>query len=367
MKHYGIYTFRFDSGTNSKRIYDIPAKYFSKKKDILMAVDFPKPVVHGGTGKRQHEKTGKNLLDFSASLNPLPPHFAWHCDPVCVSAYPDNEYLRLKECIARAFCRDPEEICVGNGSIELIRVFCSVTLSENKTFVTESPTFGEYALSAGLAGATVTNNADTADVSFVCNPNNPTGALHTRSFLLDHIRKQSSHGGRVFLDEAFIELADNAQSLADMRDKSLFVLRSLTKSFAIPGIRFGYGFGDPDLIAKIETARPPWSVNAYAEAFALEAFHHLDDLKKSREYIRKERDRLSSCLADLGFYCHPSTVNYILADWHRDITPLCRQLALKDIIVRDCTSFNLPTCIRVAVRTHDENKKLVEVLQECVR
>ena len=70
----------------------------------------------------------------------------------------------------------------------------------------------------------------------------------------------------------------------------LFLLRSLTKSFAVPGIRFGYGFGDPDLIAKIETARPPWSVNAYAEAFALEAFPHLDELELSRAYIVKERD-----------------------------------------------------------------------------
>ena len=94
-------------------------------------------------------------------------------------------------------------------------------------------------------------------------------------------------GGCSFVDEAFIELADPRESLVDVREQPLFVLRSLTKSFAVPGIRFGYGFGDPDLIAKIETARPPWSVNAYAESFALEAFLHLDELETARAYIQK--------------------------------------------------------------------------------
>ncbi|MFA6363706.1 histidinol-phosphate transaminase [Methanoregula sp.] len=332
-----------------------------------MAVDFPRPVIHGGTGKRQRENTGKNLLDFSASLNPLPPRFAWHCDPACLSAYPDNEYVQLKECIAHTFHRDPEEICVGNGSIELIRVFCAVGLSGKKTYFTESPTFGEYALSACLAGASEVRAPESASVSFVCNPNNPTGELHNRSEMMARIRDVSSHGGMLFADEAFIELADPAQSIVDIRDPSLFVLRSLTKSFSVPGIRFGYGFGNPDMIAKIETARPPWSVNAYAEAFALQAFSHLDELGKSRDYIRKEREWLSLKIEELGLRCHPSSVNYLLVDCARSVEPLCTQLETHGILVRDCTSFGLPTCIRVAVRTREENEQLVEALSACVR
>ncbi|MFA5236316.1 MAG: aminotransferase class I/II-fold pyridoxal phosphate-dependent enzyme [Methanoregula sp.] len=332
-----------------------------------MAVDFPKSVIHGGTGKRQRENTGKNLLDFSASLNPLPPRFAWHCDPVCLSSYPDNEYVQLKECIAHAFHRDPEEICVGNGSIELIRVFCSVVLSGKMTYFTESPTFGEYALSARLAGASEADTYEAAGVSFICNPNNPTGELRCRSDLMAHLRDVSSHGGMLFADEAFIELADPSESLVAVCEPPLFVLRSLTKSFAIPGIRFGYGFGDPDLIAKIETARPPWSVNAYAEAFALQAFHHIEELGKSRDYIQKERYWLSSHIEELGLRCHPSSVNYLLIDCARNVKPLCTQLETYGILVRDCTSFGLASCIRVAVRTHEENKMLVEALSACVR
>jgi threonine-phosphate decarboxylase len=332
-----------------------------------MAFDFPGPVIHGGTGKRQREKTGKNLLDFSASLNPLPPEFAWTCDPGCLSSYPDNGYSRIKERISQVFRRDIEEICVGNGSIELIRVFCSVVLPGNKTYHVMSPTFGEYELSARLAGAMAAGNPETATVSFVCNPNNPSGELYTRADILARARVASAHSGILFVDEAFIELADPSQSVVDEHNESLFVLRSLTKSFAVPGIRFGYGFGDPDLVAKIETARPPWSVNAYAEAFAFEAFSHLNELEKSRVYIKKEREFIRKKIQETGLRCHPSSVNYLLVDCGRDAGPLCADLETHDILVRDCTSFGLPSSIRVAVRTHEENVLLVEALAACVR
>ena len=242
-----------------------------------MAVDFPERVVHGGTGKRQQEKTHKTVLDFSASVNPYPPAFAWAMDPGRLSVYPDDSYSELKDRIARVFHRRPEEICVGNGSIELIRVFCSVIFRDAltpRTFFQESPTFGEYALSARLAGAVSTGGRSGAAVSFLCNPNNPTGRLTPKAEVLRQLCAIKGQEGMLFVDEAFIELADPGESMADIRDPSLFVLRSLTKSFSVPGIRFGYGFGDPALIEKIEIARPPWSVNAYAEAYAMEALLH---------------------------------------------------------------------------------------------
>ena len=330
-----------------------------------MVADFPKPVIHGGTGKRERENTGKNLLDFSASLNPLPPEFAWICAPAELASYPDNEYHRLKECIARAFHRATDEVCVGNGSIELIRVFCSVVLPK-KTYHAGMPTFGEYDLSARLAGAAPATCMDTADVTFACNPNNPTGDLYTRNDMLARARTTAVHHGILFADEAFIELADPGQSVVQDAGESLFVLRSLTKSFAVPGIRFGYGFGDPDLVARIETARPPWSINAYAEAFALTAFAHLDKLEKSRAYIGKEREFLQKKIQDLGLQFHPSQVNYILVDCARDAGPLCADLEKLGILVRDCSSFGLPKSIRVAVRTHEENAQLLEALAACV-
>jgi len=331
-------------------------------------IDFPAREVHGGTGKRQREKTGKNILDFSASINPFPPIFSWDFDLSYLEHYPDDRYCYLKEQIGRRFSRAPSEICVGNGSIELIRVYCLITLrGGNKKYFTEPHTFGEYALSARLAGAHSADTSSESDVSFLCNPNNPTGTLRTKAELIPYLEKIKSHRGMLFCDEAFIELSDPAQSMVDVHDSELFVLRSLTKSFSVPGIRFGYGFGDPDLIEKIEITRPPWSVNAFAEAYALLAFQHWDELAKSREDIAVERAILVRGINALGLNCCPSSANYILVECDYNVAPLCSCLIHREILVRDCTSFGLPTCIRVAVRTRDENRIFLEALSACIR
>ena len=332
-----------------------------------MVIDFPERDIHGGTGKRQREKTRKNVLDFSASINPFPPIFSWHVDMTSLEQYPDDGYCELKEEIARTFGRTPEEICVGNGSIEIIRVFCSIMLRGNKKFFTESHTFGEYALSARLAGAHRTETPRESEVTFLCNPNNPTGTLRKKVEMISYLDEFTSGGSLLFCDEAFIELSDPEQSLVDVCDPSLFVLHSLTKSYSVPGIRFGYGFGDPDLIEKMEIARPPWSVNAFAEAYALEAFKHRNDLARSRAAIAVERDILAAGICALGLRCCPSSANYILVKCGREVASLCGCLAHRDILVRDCASFGLPDCIRVAVRTRDENQRLLEALSECTR
>jgi threonine-phosphate decarboxylase len=341
-----------------------------EKERFFMAVDFPQRVIHGGTGKRQREKNKENVLDFSASVNPFPPQVDWHCDPQDLSGYPDDSYSGLKERIGEVFCRDPREICVGNGSIEIIRVFCAVTLGRTTGihhFFIDPPTFGEYDLSARLAGAKRTPDQKIADVRFVCNPNNPTGTLLPRAELLKTLETVKHDRGILFCDEAFISLADPKESLVDIRDPHLFVLHSLTKSFAVPGLRIGFGFGDADLIEKIETARSPWCVNAYAEAFAMEALLHMDELADSRKAITRERNLLISAISDLDLTCYPSSVNFLLVECGGDVTSLCSALAYKNILVRNCASFGLPTCIRIAVRTPDENSQLLEALRSCVR
>jgi len=330
-----------------------------------MAAGFPERVIHGGIGKWQQEKNHNAVLDFSASVNPYPPVFTWECDPGSLSRYPDDGYHMLKDTIAHAYRRDPEEICVGNGSIELIRVFCQVVLKPGKKYYFETPTFGEYDLSAQLAGGARVTDPAQSDVRFVCNPNNPTGILRQKEEMDAFLADAVAHNGLLFCDEAFIDLADPNQSMSGVRNPDLFVLHSLTKSFSVPGIRFGFGFGEPELIEKIEITRPPWSVNAYAEAFALEALKHREDLARSRTLIDQERSWLASELTSLGLEPQPSSVNYILVECNRAVQDLSERLAQGGILVRDCTSFGLPTCIRVAVRTREENRMLMEAMAAC--
>lgn len=258
---------------------------------------------------------------------------------------------------------------MGNGSIELLRAFCAVLYRNSaisRTFFVESPTFGEYELSASLAGASRVTDRRDASVQFLCNPNNPTGQLLTKDAVSVILSAVKESGSILFCDEAFIELSDPQQSIVDLRDPALFVLRSITKCFAVPGIRFGYGFGDPDLIRMIETARSPWCVNAYAEAYAMEALLHLDELAASRAAIEHERAFLVAELEALGMKCTPSRANYILFDCGRNAASLTEALARRAVLVRDCTSFGLPKCIRVAVMSREENRALIEAFAACV-
>jgi len=141
----------------------------------------------------------------------------------------------------------------------------------------------------------------------------------------------------------------------------------LTKSFAIPGIRFGYGLGTPSLVAKMEMIRPPWSVNAVAEQMAIEAFSRFDDLIVSRSYIKRERNYLQDQIFEMNLMCYPASANFILIRVGKPVQKLCSDMAKKGILIRDCSSFGLPECIRIAVRRHDENEMLVESIIQCLQ
>jgi threonine-phosphate decarboxylase len=324
-------------------------------------------VIHGGVGKHFREQMNQDVLDFSASVNPYPPRFQWECSQEQLVSYPDDQYTRLKEAISSAFGRPVDEICVGNGSIEILRVFCSVVLGKKGTFFFQDPTFGEYEYSAMLAGGARAPDLSSADVAFVCNPNNPDGKLRKKDDLLAVLSDQKSHGGMLFCDEAFIDLSEPGESLSPVRDPSLFVMSSLTKSFAVPGIRIGFGFGDPALVEKIEASRSPWSVNAYAEAFAIAALPNMKCLAESRKFIELEREWLEGRIRSLGLEPLPSRANYLMIGCGKPVGPLCECLASQGILVRDCTSFGLPDHIRISVRTREDNTRLLEVLSECLR
>jgi threonine-phosphate decarboxylase len=325
----------------------------------------PEKVIHGGIRKYLENKLGLSLIDFSASVNPFPPFVAWSPEDILLESYPDDTYTLLKERIGQIFHRSPAEIAVGNGSIELIRSFCNSVLEPGDQVSIEHPTFGEYQYSARLAGAGCTTPPSSAKVRFLCNPNNPTGQLKSRHQMLE-ILDAVPKGGYLFVDEAFIDLADPAQSLVDSESSELFIARSLTKSFAVPGIRFGYGFGSPELVQRMEAVRSPWSVNVYAEEFALQAFCKFDQLEQSRVAIAQERFWLISQFQEMNLPLDPSKANFLLVHLPFPAKEMAERLIPRGILVRDCTSFGLPAEIRVAVRTRAENQILVEAIQACL-
>ncbi len=322
---------------------------------------------HGGMGHIRSGYTTSGLLDFSQNLNPFPPSFPWNPDKSLVSFYPDDGYPRLKEEIARIEGCSPDMVCLGNGSVEIMRTFCHTVMSPGEKAAVFPPTFSEYALSVRIAGGIPAAEREGAVAEFLCNPNNPTGLLRERDAVLDLISLSEEEGRILFVDEAFIDLSDPAQSVIDIRSPSLFVLRSLTKAYAVPGLRFGYGVGDPVLVQAMEVVRPPWTVNAFAEAYAIEALANRHQLAASRDAIRVEREWMTQQFDALGIFHEPSSVNYLLlSTGETPAADVKGRLLTEGILVRDCTSFGLPRAIRVAVRRHEENERLVEVLDRCM-
>jgi len=327
------------------------------------------PAEHGGRIKQFLEK-GYSLIDFSASVNPLPPalDLSINYDEVCF--YPDASYTSLKKVIAAYHECTPDQIAVGNGSVELIRLICMMTLHVGDLVCTSAHTFGEYEMSARLCGASVTHNPHGARLHFICNPENPTGEIRKKKHVLECIVQSSQDPDRalIVIDEAFIDLADPCESVIPciIGRKKVMVLRSLTKSFGMPGIRFGYAISDSDTVRSIETRRAPWSVNALSEKVAKEAFSRMSELAVSREYIKKEREFMISSFENAGFQCSNASANYILIQTHRFAAQIAADMISHGFLVRDCTSFGLPHSVRVAVRTHEENVALLEALIPCL-
>ncbi len=323
----------------------------------------PPRAVHGGLARAEQHDEG--WLDFSANLNPFAPSVPWTPTSACLEHYPDDRYPALKQAIARAFGRREDEVAVGNGSVEVIRSFCQAALGPGDRVLIDRSTFGDYRVAAALAGASVTDDPSRAAVRFLCNPNNPTGALLPRDEVVK-VLDGLPEDGRLFVDEAFIELADPSASMIDSGDDRVFVLRSMTKAFAVPGIRIGFGFGSPDLVDRCERCRAPWSVNAFAEEFGLAALREYAALEGSRERIRLERALLQDGLVALGFVPMPAAANFICAESPVPVPALSTALAARHIRIRDCASFGMPGHIRVAVRTRDENRRLLEGLEACL-
>jgi threonine-phosphate decarboxylase len=335
----------------------------NEQRSYAMKRPIPDRAVHGGLAQNEQEEAG--WLDFSANLNPFPPRLEWTPDPGCLEHYPDDEYPALKERIARTFGRSVEEVTVGNGSVEVIRSFCLAALDRGDRVRIDDPTFGEYRFSAQLAGARISDATAVPSVRFLCNPNNPTGTLIS-SEGLNSALSETDEDTRVFIDEAFIELADPAASAIGSDDERVFVLRSMTKAFSVPGLRLGFGFGAPDLIERCECCRAPWSINAFAESFAIAALREYPALEEARQRIRCERERLSEGLMSLGIDPLPAAANFICARSPVPVPEVSDALANLRIRVRDCASFGLPEYIRVAVRTRDENRRLLEGLEACL-
>jgi threonine-phosphate decarboxylase len=173
----------------------------------------------------------------------------------------------------------------------------------------------------------------------------------------------------MFVDECFIELVPKSnQSILNLVKiyDNLFVLRSLTKSFGLAGIRIGYAAASKQIIDILQKMKIPWSVNALAQEAGIIAIKNKSHLIKSKSIIKKESSFLKNKIADIqGFECHDSSTNFILIKIKQDSTKLQRKLLKHKVLIRDCKSFHGLNnhYIRIAIKSHKDNLKLVRALE----
>ena len=248
--------------------------------------------------------------------------------------------------------------------------------------VIPAPTFCEYELASQKAGAEVTfiplhnfeldanqiiEKARGADAVFLCNPNNPTGILATKQIM--KIIENVDSSTRILLDECFIELADNADVNTMMERISEFdnlvILRSLTKSFGLAGLRVGYGVCNPTFAKKLSANKIPWNVNGLAQIAGVYALPDKRYLSKARALVKKERKFLHDNIRKLkSFRPLRSDSNYFLVHLTgRNSTQFRDRLLRKTgVLVRDCSTFTgMGTqFIRLSVKMHKENMRTVK-------
>jgi threonine-phosphate decarboxylase len=174
----------------------------------------------------------------------------------------------------------------------------------------------------------------------------------------------------VFLDECFIELvpAGNESVISYLKEfDNLFILRSLTKSFGLAGLRIGYGLGNKKIIEILQKIKIPWNVSGIAQKSSIKALSDKLHLPKTLNLIRKESKFLTDSISQIkGFTCYNSDTNFILIKSKMKSNHAQDKLLKKNILIRDCNTFRGLdyNFIRIAVRTHKENLKLIEALRE---
>jgi threonine-phosphate decarboxylase len=345
---------------------------------------------HGGKVHEAASILGAEPLDFSANINPLgsPPLEKLVLEELGkIGHYPDPGYLDFRRAAGKFVNVSMDCIVPGNGSSELIRLFAECCFEEGDLGLVPTPSFGEYANQSLLAGATVKrvkigadglplledSDLEKAKLLFLCNPNNPTGRLLSKGQVIDLADRCEKAGTFLLVDEAFIELSRPEESVAALAPhrEYLFVMRSLTKSFGVPGLRLGFGATNVKLAEILNRARIPWSIGSIAAAAAAYLLGHEEHLVRSRQAIREELAWLEPALRGLGLRPEPSSVNFILVN----IEPtgltsdvLAERTMAQGVLVRDCQSFGLgKSYIRVAVRGRSENMRLIAALENACR
>lgn len=343
-------------------------------------------MIHGGDVLTYKDRYPGEIIDFSSNINPLgPPEglkavlSAAYYEVTC---YPDIKYRELKAHVSSYLGCDESQVIVGNGAMEIINNICHLF----KRIVVFTPCFVEYIKRPIVLGKEVLKlplkkddfsidlpllekNLRPGDLLILGNPNNPTGLRIPKPALKAVYDLVTRKAAFLLLDEAFYEFcpADYDSIGLFNNETNICIVRAATKFFALPGIRLGYAFAPRAFIKKYIEIEMPWSVNSYANAAARCIFSDRDYIERSKKYINRERDHLTKNLSKLNwikaFESHANFILIKLLKFDEDV--VFDRFIKHGIMIRKASNFDGldKSYIRVAVKDHEANEKLVNLFQ----
>ncbi|HAM41144.1 MAG TPA: threonine-phosphate decarboxylase [Candidatus Omnitrophica bacterium] len=347
------------------------------------------------TRQRIHGGAAGALLDFSVDVNPFDPPESVRATILssleAIRRYPDPQAQRLRQAVADVHHLPMESILPANGSAELIPLLTQAL--RPRTALVIAPTFTEYEWALDQVGAdiryVVSREADGfcwpetlegwlppldgIDVVWLCNPNNPTGVAVSGERLLALAARCEETRTVLVVDEAFVEWSEAPEqiSVADAvpRFTQLIVLRSLTKLFAIPGLRVGYLLASPTLVERLRAHQSAWPLNTFAIDVGAQVVTETAYVARCRRLIRQAVEHCAAGLRGLpGLRPFPSDANFILCKLTTSSlssSELCARLAQQGCAVRTCDDFTglePGRFIRIGVRTPEDNARLIAAL-----
>lgn len=323
------------------------------------------------------------LASNEGAFGPLPAAVAaFEAAAANLNRYPDGGGLRLREELARRHELPVEQVVLGNGADELIRLCAVATLDAGDRAVLPWPSFPSYVVSAASAGAEpvpvplrerridpdrmLSEAHYGAKLVYLPNPNNPTGVLLDRADvrrLLDEVPPDVL----VVLDEAYAEYADpEPEGPAIVREgrERICVLRTFSKVYGLAALRVGYALAAPDIADALDRVRPVFNVNQPAQEAALASLHEQHAIAGRVEHARKARAQLEASMAAAGLNPEPSQTNFVYADVPGgDSVGLADRLLREGFIVRELAGFGAPGAIRVTAGTDEENALFADALR----
>lgn len=347
---------------------------------------------HGGNIVETAQQLGIDpalLLDFSANINPLgPPEQVKSLirdNLEVIERYPDVEYRHLHRALAAANQCQYEQVIAGNGETELIYGLVRALAPDSAMLLV--PGFAEYRRALRLQDCRIIEYALNAqqgfqvdrellaavrlhrpDCLFIAAPNNPTGLMPDAGLLIELAGLCEALHIALIVDEAFIDFLPQGSPLVTRlaNCRYLYLLRSLTKFFAIPGLRLGYLLsGNKETIHHLKSIREPWSVNAFSALVGQYLLSSDDYIQRSRAFISRQRDALWQALTGFSsLMVWKSQANFLFFKSHCDTLDLKESLLQHHILIRQCG--NYPGLdgryYRIAVRSAAENKRLMDAL-----